>query len=40
MIYWVTGTIGSSFWPYYARMHGDWVLDDVVGGGRADRARR
>ena len=22
MLYWVTGAIGSSFWPYYARMHG------------------
>ena len=21
-LYWVTGAIGSSFWPYYARMHG------------------
>ena len=33
MIYWVTGSIGSSFWPYYARLHGDWVLDDVVAAG-------
>ena len=38
-IYWVTGTIGSSFWPYYARLHGEWVLDDVVAaGGRIARA--
>jgi microsomal epoxide hydrolase len=22
MIYWITGTIGSSFWPYYAVRHG------------------
>ena len=22
-LYWFTGAIGSSFWPYYARMHGD-----------------
>ena len=22
MIYWVTGAIGSSFWPYYDRLHG------------------
>ncbi len=22
-LYWVTEAIGSSFWPYYARMHGD-----------------
>jgi hypothetical protein len=21
-LYWFTGAIGSSFWPYYARMHG------------------
>jgi microsomal epoxide hydrolase len=35
MIYWVTGTIGTSFWPYYARVHGDWLLDDVLAtGGR------
>jgi pimeloyl-ACP methyl ester carboxylesterase len=33
MIYWVTGAIGSSFWPYYARLHGEWVLDDVVDAG-------
>jgi pimeloyl-ACP methyl ester carboxylesterase len=32
-IYWVTGTIGASFWPYYARMHGEWVLDDVAAAG-------
>jgi pimeloyl-ACP methyl ester carboxylesterase len=35
MIYWITGNIGSSFWPYYARLHGDWVLDEVIeAGGR------
>lgn len=22
-LYWFTGAIGSSFWPYYSRMHGD-----------------
>ena len=33
MIYWVTGCIGSSFWPYWARLHGDWVLDDVAAAG-------
>ena len=27
-IYWVTGAIGSSFWPYYARLHGRWPLPD------------
>lgn len=26
MLYWVTGAIGSSFWPYYARLHGPWPL--------------
>jgi pimeloyl-ACP methyl ester carboxylesterase len=33
MLYWVTGAIGSSFWPYYARMHGPWQLPDgaVIG---------
>ncbi len=28
MLYWVTGAINSSFWPYYARMHGPWPLPD------------
>ena len=28
MLYWVTGAIGSSFWPYYARMHGPWPIPD------------
>jgi len=28
MLYWVTGAIGSSFWPYYARMHEPWQLPD------------
>jgi microsomal epoxide hydrolase len=23
-LYWFSGAIGSSFWPYYARMHGSW----------------
>jgi len=33
-IYWVTGTIGASFWPYYARLsQREWVLDDVVAAG-------
>jgi microsomal epoxide hydrolase len=26
MLYWVTGAIGSSFWPYYARQHEGWPL--------------
>jgi pimeloyl-ACP methyl ester carboxylesterase len=25
-LYWFTGAIGSSFWPYYARMHGGWPI--------------
>ena len=28
MLYWVTGAIGSSFWPYYARYHADWPIPD------------
>jgi microsomal epoxide hydrolase len=24
MLYWVTGAIGSSFWPYYASRHAPW----------------
>jgi pimeloyl-ACP methyl ester carboxylesterase len=26
MLYWVTGAIGSSFWPYYARFHDGWPI--------------
>jgi len=26
MLYWVTGAIASSFWPYYVRAHGGWRL--------------
>ena len=26
MLYWLTGTINASFWPYYARMHGPWIV--------------
>jgi microsomal epoxide hydrolase len=26
MLYWATGAIGSSFWPYYARLHGPWPI--------------
>jgi len=33
MLYWITGCIGSSFWPYWARRHGEWVLDDVLAAG-------
>ena len=25
-LYWFTSAIGSSFWPYYARMHGPWPI--------------
>jgi microsomal epoxide hydrolase len=25
-LYWFTGAIGSSFWPYYARLHGSAIL--------------
>jgi pimeloyl-ACP methyl ester carboxylesterase len=25
-LYWMTGAIASSFWPYYARMHGPWTI--------------
>ena len=25
-LYWFSGSIGSSFWPYYARMHGPWPI--------------
>ena len=25
-LYWFTGAIGSSFWPYYARAHSDWPI--------------
>src|SRR5271167_2132391 len=27
---WFTGAIGSSFWPYYARMHGPWPVPDTA----------
>jgi len=32
-LYWFTGAIGSSFWPYYARMHGPWPIPE---GGTVD----
>jgi microsomal epoxide hydrolase len=28
MLYWVTGAIGSSFWPYYARHHNPWPITE------------
>ncbi len=27
-LYWFTGAIGSSFWPYHARMNGPWPIPD------------
>jgi microsomal epoxide hydrolase len=27
-LYWFTGAIGSSFWPYYARLHSGWPIPD------------
>src|SRR6266436_5906993 len=33
--YWFTGAIGSSFWPYYARMHRPWPIPE---GGTVDVA--
>lgn len=27
-LYWFTGAIGSSFWPYYARMHSVWPIPE------------
>ncbi len=32
-LYWFTGAIGSSFWPYYARLHGGWPIPE---GGTID----
>ena len=28
-LYWVTGAINSSFWPYYAIRHGAWPLPET-----------
>jgi len=28
MMYWVTGAINSSFWPYYDRRHAPWPIPD------------
>ena len=27
-LYWVTGAINASFWPYYARRHERWPIPD------------
>jgi pimeloyl-ACP methyl ester carboxylesterase len=32
-LYWFSAAIGSSFWPYYARMHGQWPIPS---GGTVD----
>src|SRR2546423_8426600 len=37
-IYWLTGAIGTSFWPYYARQHGGWAPADL-GASRGRIAR-
>ncbi len=34
MLYWVTGCIGASFWPYYTRRHGEWSPGELIGSGR------
>jgi pimeloyl-ACP methyl ester carboxylesterase len=26
MLYWATGAINASFWPYYSSRHGDWAV--------------
>jgi len=28
MLYWATGAIGSSFWPYHHRMHSPWPIPE------------
>ena len=28
-LYWFTGAIGSSFWPYHARLHRPWPFESV-----------
>jgi len=32
-IYWLTGAIGSSFWPYYDRAHGASSMAGMVAEG-------
>ena len=29
-LYWFTNCIGSSFWPYYARLHGRWPIEGRI----------
>ena len=40
MLYWVTGAINSSFWPYYARLHRPWPIPDGAAHRGADGLRR
>ena len=28
MLYWITGAINSSSWPYYARFHSPWIISE------------
>lgn len=28
MMYWITGAIGSTFWPYYGRHHEPWIVPE------------
>jgi pimeloyl-ACP methyl ester carboxylesterase len=28
MLYWATGAVGSSFWPYWDRMHSPWPIPE------------
>ena len=29
-LYWLTNCVGSSFWPYYARLHGPWPIEGRI----------
>ncbi len=40
MLYWATGAIGSSFWPYYDRVHSGWPIPEGAADRDADRLRR
>ncbi len=39
MLYWVTGAIGSSFWPYWARQHAGLAAPRPAPGRGSDRLR-
>ena len=32
-LYWLTGCIGASMWPYWARLHGGWSVQEVLRSG-------